>query len=417
MEFTWRAPGQSQLPADPHSLNILALEPYGWKLAIRGSEVFPCESSHCRTDFEDLQITSFKRAAASAEYTQSFASTTPRWVNSGGNWTAQSGYFANAANVAFTSSVYNSQTLQPFAEVSADLYSGLTGAGNAVGLVVNYQNASNFNEVRFTGNGVVTINKVVNGVRTMLQTGSYSAPPKTFFHVSVLLDFGSIEVRVNNAPAVIAEGATLKDGHAGVFSSFNNARADNFAIDQLSDWGTGFQASFEFQEPNPFTPRAGTWVVQNNSYQNTTSQVAAVSTGGFPPAGGDFVLFADMRLQWAGAGNRGGLVWDYLDQQNYSAVLVSPSASGRASTLEVIEVVKGVRRVLATANPEAFPAGFVGRIGVNRIDGVVRIWTAGTTVPDLVVRQQARGGNVGVIASWNLVRFDNVVFSAQNGPT
>ena len=416
VELSWASPGQGQLPADPRTLNILALQPYGWKLAIRGAENFPCESSHCRTDFADAQIYSFKRAAASAEYEQRFTSTTPRWTNSGGNWTAQSGFYANAANVAFTSSVYTGQTLQPFVEVRADLYSGFTNAGNALGLVLNYRNASNFYEVRFTANGVVTINKVVNGVRTMLETGSYSAPPKTFFRVSVLRDFSAIEVSVNNAQPIIADDFTLQDGRAGVFSSFNSARFDNFVIDQLSPWGVGFEADFTLANPDPFMPRTGTWVAQQNFYQNTSNQSAAISTGGVQRSGGDFALYASMRLQWAGAGNRGGLVWDYRDPKNYSAVLVSPGTASRPSTVEVIEVVAGTRRVLASSSEGGFSAGFFGRISVSRIDGVVRVTTPGMSAPYLAVTQQARGGDVGLIASWNLVRFDDVVFRAQSGP-
>jgi hypothetical protein len=416
MELSWASPGQGQLPADPRTLNILGLKPYGWKIKVDGFEGFPCDSVHCRQSNTDSQIYSFKRAAASAEYEQVFTSTTPGWTDSGGDWTTQSGYYTNAANVAFTSSVYTRQTLQPFVEVRADLYSGFTGAGNALGLVLNYQNAANFYEVRFTANGVVTINKIVNGTRTMLQTGSYAVPPQTFFHVSVLRDFDAIEVRVNSAQAIIAEDFTLQDGQAGVFASWNRARFDNFAIDQLSNWGVGFEADFGFMSPNPFTPRTGTWVVQNNSYQNTSNQAAAISTARFPPSGGDFVLFASLRGQWSNLGNRGGLVWDYRDPNNYSGVLLSAATADREGTVEVFEVVAGVRRVLANALGGELPVTSFGRMSVSRIDGVVRVIAPGMSAPGVTVAQQARGGDVGVIASWNLVRFDDVVFSAQSGP-
>jgi hypothetical protein len=415
IELSWASPGQGQLPADPRTLNILALKPYGWKVEINGFEAFPCDSVHCRTSRTNSQIFSFKRAAAAAEYEQRFTSTTPRWTDSGGDWAAQSGFYANAANVAFTSSVYTGQTLQPFAEVRADLYSGLAGSGNALGLVVNYRNASNFYEVRFTGNGVVTINKVVNGTRTMLRTGSYSVPPNTFFHVSVLRDFEAIEVRVNNAQAIVAEDSTLLDGEAGVFASFNSARVDNFAIDQLSPWGVGFQTQFSPSEPHPFRARTGTWAAAPGpSYQNTSNQAAAISTGGFAP-GGDFVLFARLNGQWSGAGNRGGLVWDFRDSRNYSAVLLSPRTADRAGSVEVIEVVAGVRRVLASSSDGSLPVGSFGLVSVSRVDGVVRVRAPGMTAPYLTVAQTLRGGDIGLIASWNLVRFDDVVFRAQSG--
>ena len=413
IHLTWAVPGQGQLPADPRTLNILALKPYGWKFGIDGFEAFPCESSHCRGSETESQIYSFRRAGA-AEYEQRFTSTTPRWTDSGGDFTTQSGYFTNAANVAFTSSVYGGQTLQPFVEVAADLYSGFTGAGNALGLVLNYRNAANFYEVRFTANGVVTINKVVNGVRTMLQTGSYAVPPKTFFHVSVLRDFSAIEVRVNDAQPITAEDSTLKDGQAGVFASWNRARFDNFVIDQLSDWGVGFATDFKLL-PNPFTPRTGTWVAQQNGYFNTSNQAAAISTGGFAPAAGDFTLYALMLGKWTNSGNRAGLVWDYRDPKNYSAVLLSVETADHPGTLEVIEVVAGTTHVLVSADAH-LSQYFNSPVTVSRIDGVLHISALGLSEPNLTVTQQARGGEVGLIASWNLVRFDDVVFSAQNGP-
>jgi hypothetical protein len=413
MRLSWAAPGQGQLPADPRTLNILALKPYVWGLAVDRSEGFPCDAAHCRDSDTNSLIYSFKRAAASAEYEQNFTSTASRWTNSNGDWTPQTGYYTNSANVAFTSSVYNGQTLQPFAEVRADLYSGFTGSGNALGLVVNYKNAANFYEVRFTATGVVTINKVVNGVRTMLQTGAYSVPPKTFFRVSVLRDFETIEVRVNNGQAIVAEDSTLKDGEAGVFASWNRARFDNFAIDQLSTWGVGVATDFGVA-PNPCTPRSGAWAAQQGIYHTTSNMSAAISTCGSTPAGDDFSLSANLRGKWSGAGNRGGLVWDYRDERNYSAVLLSPATAERPGTVEVIEVVAGARRILASSRAE-LPTLFFGGVAVTRVDGILGVSAFGMTAP-IFVPQQARGGDVGLIASWNPVRFDNLSFRAQNGP-
>jgi hypothetical protein len=45
----------------------------------------------------------------------------------------------------------------------------------------------------------------------------------------------------------------------------------------------------------------------------------------------------------------------------------------------------------------------------------VRVRAPGMAAPYLTVAQTLRGGDVGLIASWNLVRFDDVVFRAQSG--
>jgi hypothetical protein len=122
-------------------------------------------------------------------------------------------------------------------------------------------------------------------------------------------------------------------------------------------------------------------------------------------------LYANLSGKWSNSGNRGGLVWDYRDANNYSGILISVGTASHAGSTEVFEVVAGTRRVLAS-----LPVGFWGSVRVSRIDGVLRIIAPGVSAPYINLTQQARGGDVGVIASWNLMRFDDVVFSAQNGP-
>ena len=119
--------------------------------------------------------------------------------------------------------------------------------------------------------------------------------------------------------------------------------------------------------------------------------------------------------KWTNSGNRAGLVWDYRDPKNYSAVLLSVPGADRPGTVEVIEVVAGTTHVLASTERQ-MSEFFNNSVSVSRIDGVLHISAPGLAEPNLSVVQQARGGDVGLIASWNLVRFDSVVFSAQNGP-
>jgi hypothetical protein len=97
-------------------------------------------------------------------------------------------------------------------------------------------------------------------------------------------------------------------------------------------------------------------------------------------------------------------------------VLLSAATPERAGKVEVIEVVAGARRVLASSSDGTLPVGFWESVSVSRTDGVLRIIAPRMSAPYLTVAQPARGGDVGVIASWNLMRFDDVVFSAQSGP-
>jgi hypothetical protein len=424
VQFSWASPGQGQLPADPHTVDITALHPYAWKVALIGDDLV-CETG-CVSLAErvDAHMLGFGRAGSDASYAESFSAAPPHWTNTGGNWTAQSGYYTNAGNVAFTSSIYDGETLQPFVEVSADLYSGFVNSGNALGLLLNYRDANNFREVRFTANGVVQINQVTNGVRTMVATGRYSVPPQTFFHVSVLSDFGTIDVQVNNQQTLRVDSerfppGSMLDGRAGVFASWNKARVDNFTIQELSGWNVDWNESFS-SETN-LQPQSGTWVVDNGVYRNTSNQAAAIST--LPPPMSTFMSFTDdfaayarIRLTWSSSGNRGGLVYDFRNLQNYRAVLVSAKTATRAGKVEVIEVVNGVSRVIVSSTDTQLAAGQWGEISVVRADDIVRVAVTGMLAPYLTFHQDSIGGEAGVIGSWNLVRFDDFVFNAQSGP-
>jgi hypothetical protein len=122
------------------------------------------------------------------------------------------------------------------------------------------------------------------------------------------------------------------------------------------------------------------------------------------------------RTRWSAAGNRGGLVYDFRDLRNYRAVLVSARTASRAGTVEVIEVANGVRRVLATSTDTQLATGQWGEVSVVRADGVVRVAVTGMSAPYITPRQNGGNTIVGVIGSWNLVRFDDFVFNAQRGP-
>lgn len=420
-QFSWASPGQGQLPADPRTIDILTLQPYAWKLALVGTAI-ECETGCVAFDEHiDSHIWFMQRTGATGQYQESFTATPPRWTNAGGNWTAQSGSYRNDSTAAFTSSIYTGQALQPFVVVSADLYSGFVNSGNALGLLLDYQDAANFTEVRFSATGVVTINKVVNGARTMLETGSYSVPPQTFFHVQVVTGGNGFEVTVNHEPTITAEAAGISGtGHrAGVFSSFNRARFDNFTIQQLSSWTQDFNQ--DFSSETSFQPKSGTWVIENGVYRNTSNQAAAISTLPPPMSAGtaftdDFAAYTRIRLTWSASGNRGGLVYDFSDLQNYRAVLVSAKTATRAGTVEVIEVANGVRRVVASSTDTQLAAGQWGEVSVVRADDVVRVAVTGMSAPYITLRQAHSFGVVGVIGSWNLVRFDDFVFNAQGLP-
>jgi hypothetical protein len=424
-ELSWAAPTQGQLPADPRTLDIATLQPYGWKLLLLGYEFFCYPGCDLVDDRIDAHVFTLSPQGTGGTYLEAFTAPPARWVNTAGAWTTQSGHYANTANTAFTSSVYTGQTLQPTFTIEADLFSGFNASGNALGLLFNYQNNSNFYELRFSATGTVTLNKVVNGVRTMLQTGRYSVPPRTWFHVSVVRAFTAFSsINVDDVPVMsTVVDDDLFDGRAGVFASWNLARFDNFSIEQRRNWSGETFVQFD-NGPGPFEPVAGDWVASDGGYRNTSNQAAAISLAGTPDAA-DYTVDARIRLQWTASGNRGGLVYDYADAQNYRAALISARTANAPGTLEVIEIKNGVRQVVARSTDVTLAGGQWGEVSVSRIDNVTQVRATGiprpgepvgTPVSQLTLAQPAMGSQVGVIASWNLVRFDDFVLRSQEGP-
>lgn len=156
-------------------------------------------------------------------------------------------------------------------------------------------------------------------------------------------------------------------------------------------------------------PRGGTtWTVVNGYYRSSTNAQAAMAVSSIPITG-NFTFSASVYLEWTASGNRGGLVYDYLDDSNYRGVLVSAnsntsSSSGQPGVLEIFEVTNGVRRVVATRTHTMYKYTW-SPLSISRINGV-------TKINDVDVTQSpVHGGKVGLLARWNVVRFDDVVLA------
>ena len=150
-----------------------------------------------------------------------------------------------------------------------------------------------------------------------------------------------------------------------------------------------------------------TWTVANGYYRSSSNVVAAISLSNVRITN-DFTIDAAVHLEWTASGNRGGLVYDYRDAQNYRGVLVnSNSASLGQALLEIFEVTNGVRRVVATRN-HFRPRYTWGPLSVSRVNGVTKI------NGEEVSQAPIYGGKVGLIARHNVVRFDDVVIATPN---
>lgn len=117
----------------------------------------------------------------------------------------------------------------------ARLLNQFGNAGNLVGVVYNYQRrslyAGDYYEVLFAPTGQAYLNKVLNGARYRMATGSHSVPPKTFFNVQVLRQGVNTTVKVNGVTVFdkVPQGE-LSFGDVGVIAQWSKGRFDNWSI-------------------------------------------------------------------------------------------------------------------------------------------------------------------------------------------
>lgn len=423
LRLRWSSPIGGQLPEPIGTLDIADLQPNSWDVTLAAND--PSCGSECETrDIVDIHIVLLGRCCFSFDTLDNFGNPPTGWINNGGSWFWRDGYWTNAANTSFTSTTYSGRELKRNFEVSAELFPEWTASGNTFGLVFNYLNARNFYEVRLNSQGTATLSKVVGGTRSMIETGRYSVPPfRVPLRVLVLKSGSDITVLVANMtsePVIRAQDATLSRGHAGAFASWNKVRVDEFSIRQTQFWTTEVS---RFDTAANWTPVAGSWVAQAGEYRNTSNQIAAISVARTPIFARRYAIHASLNFEWSNLGNRGGLVYDYVDARNYRAVLVQAmNALPEGPQIELIEVRNGVRTVIMRSGAPRFTARQWAYLSVLRIGTTTQVSATckgsrtfcGQPVVNVTQPEVAGGRRVGLLASWNRVRFDDVVIATEN---
>jgi hypothetical protein len=80
-------------------------------------------------------------------------------------------------------------------------------------------------------NGIARINKVLNGVRTLVASSTHNVPPNVWFDVAVLRRGTTTTVKVNGTTIFnnVQQGE-LGTGKVGVVTHWSKGRFDNVAV-------------------------------------------------------------------------------------------------------------------------------------------------------------------------------------------
>lgn len=345
------------------------------------------------------------------------------WVPQSGAWSAASGELRNAANTAFTSNTIQSLALPTQFVMLADVYLSWGASGNTAGVVFNYQGPNDFYEIRLNAQGTMRWYAVIGGVRQLWWTNTYPDAGVRRWHTIYIRRLGVqgtvLQVDVNGKMVIDTEfdptpnPAVLHGGSAGVFASWNLARFDNVLIGApLGGVFAGDTERFTIdprEAPPIFEGRTGTWEFVDGYMRSATSQAASIALSRFN-SGSNYGIAGRIHLEWSGAGNWGGFVYDYVDAQNYREVRVSRTVPGRVGEIVLAETVNGARHeVLRTRRFQSTDSREIV-LSLRRENDRTIIHDA-STFSNIQVRQApvTVPHTYGLLAAWNLVRFDDVL--------
>jgi hypothetical protein len=417
-----------QYPPNAHDVDLAKLTPRtSWRMTFTLSDA----SAVYATSFANLFVV-HRRGTGGPDYRETFSDgTAPGWTpQDSGQWSAVTGDLRNATNTSFTSNTINGIELPVQYVMLADVYLSWGASGNTAGLLLNYHGPGDFYELRLSARGTWRLDEVRGGVRRARFGGvSYPDAGIRRWHSIYVKRTGfrgeEFEIHINGERVLFdlvdpfELPLPMVGGTAGVFASWNLARFDNVMIGVPVTANAGMQA-FGGCCGNPpnFTAASGTWTIENGYMRSSANQAASVATlnnwdiifkDRVPPAYG---ISGRIYLEWSGAGNWGGFMYDYIDARNYREVRVSRSVPGRLGEIVLAETVNGVKRevlraprLLSSTDREVFLTlrreNDLTIVNEPIFRSNIQVRQARPTVPLL--------SGLGLFASWNQVRFDDVV--------
>jgi hypothetical protein len=183
--------------------------------------------------FDDLWYDNKRYQTLSERFSEPL---TGSWATNGA-WNTNGGTLNSSAVGANDLAIQQCPCWGTDAVIRARLLNQYGATGNLVGLVYSYQDAGvspdkpDYYEVVFSMAGIARINKVLNGVRTLVATSTHTVPPNVWFNVEVLRRGTTTTVKVNGATIFdkVQQGE-LGAGKVGVVTHWSKGRFDNVVV-------------------------------------------------------------------------------------------------------------------------------------------------------------------------------------------
>jgi hypothetical protein len=246
---------------------------------------------------------------------------------------------------------------------------------------------------------------VLGHARQTLATGSFAAPPRTWFDVKFEMhSLNEISVAVDGEP--VFERVQTGDKSAGRLGLITHWAPGRFD-DVWHDLGVFTPVSESFATPLPSSwVRSGQWDTQGGTLNSTAvgnTDVVATQCACWRT---DFRYSARLLNQYGASGNLVGLVYNYqsggLYAGDYYEVVFSPTGIARLN-----KFIQGTRYVVATAT-HSVPRNVWFDVEVIRSGLSTTVLVNGTPLFSEVMQGELGAGDIGVVTHWSRGRFDDL---------
>jgi hypothetical protein len=344
--------------------------------------------------------------ALAATYSETFNDNAANsWTVAAGTWAAQGSVYRSSGIGGNDISIYGAVTWLGDYTFRAKINNAYNALANQAGVVYNYRNANNYYAVKFSPTGRAFLVKVIGGTETAVANANYAGGgSEVWFTVEVARAGTATTVKVNGVTVFNnVSQPELGPGKVGLITSFADASFNDVTVDSA----TPFSENFSDGVANSWVVGAGTWSVVNaNTYRSTAIGGLDRSIYGAASWLSGFSYRARIYNAYSADGNLAGLIYNYVNANNYYAVKFAPT--GRAF---LVKMIGGTETPVANASYSGGGSGVWFDVEVLRAGTATTVKVNGVTVFNNVTQNELGAGRVGLITAFADARFDGIVLS------
>ena len=342
------------------------------------------------------------------------------WQIDAGSWAAAAGTYNSTSTVATATTTMPEYVIFPIDPPEpgvnppytyrARLLNQRAGAGNLAGIVFDYLDAANYDEVVFAPTGTFVARRVRNGTSTVLAQSTYPGGGQNVW-VDVELRRLSSFAELRAGGKVVAQFADMQpnDGRLGLTTHNTRAKFDQVSISVPFD-AQPFREAFGSGVPANWSTFGGEWSAGPDGTLSNTSvqQTSAILPDGvyIDVFSGDavhsYTLRARMLNPYRGPGNLVGMFFND-SPEGRAEVVFSPTGVARVNLIR-----NGVIQTIATASYSGGGRNVWFDVRTDVTPSNVTVAVNGVTVFDTIPLAELFQGVGGLVTHWAPGRFDDV---------